>query len=94
MDFKKLNQDRPYPIPQVEELIDCLERAKYITALDLTKGYWQVPVEEGSQKNTAFITPFGKYEFTTMPFGLMGSPSTFQRLIDIESKKTNLQLPG
>ena len=85
VDFRRLNhvtKADPYPIPRVEELIDRLGNAKYITALDLTKGYWQVPVEKESQKKTAFITPFGKYEFTTMPFGLMGAPSTFQRLMD------------
>ena len=85
VDFRRLNhvtKADPYPIPRVEELIDRLRNAKCITALDLTKGYWQVPVEKESQKKTAFITPFGKYEFTTMPFGLMGAPSTFQRLMD------------
>ena len=69
VDFRKLNhvtKADPYPIPRVEELIDRLGRA---SALDLTKGYWQVPVAEDSQHKTAFITPFGKYQFTTMPDG-------------------------
>ena len=48
-----------YPIPRVEELIDHLGKAKFITALDLTKGYWQVPMESSNRKKTAFITPFG-----------------------------------
>lgn len=85
VDFRKLNQVTkadPYPIPRVEERIDRLGRARYISALDLTKGYWQVPVAEDSQHKTTFITPFGKYQFTTMPFGLMGAPSTFQRLMN------------
>ena len=85
VDFRKLNQvtrEDPYPIPRIEELIDRVGNAKFISALDLTKGYWQVPVDKESQPKTAFVTPFGKYEFTTMPFGLMGAPATFQRLMD------------
>ena len=34
----------PYPIPRVDDLLDRLRQVKYISTLDLTKGYWQVPV--------------------------------------------------
>ena len=86
MDYRKLNiitRADPYPIPRVEDLIDDIGRTKYITALDLTKGYWQVPVAKSSQDKTAFITPWGKYQFRIMPFGLVAAPSTFQRLMDM-----------
>ena len=85
VDFRRLNKVTkadPYSIPRVDELIDRIGQAQYITALDLTKGFWQVPVAKESQAKTALVTPFGKYEFTTMPFGLVGAPSTFQRLMD------------
>ena len=85
IDFRKLNKvtvPDPFPMPRIEELIDQLATAKFITTLDLTKGYWQVPVHPASQEKTAFVTPFGKYHFTKMPFGLMGAPSTFQRLMN------------
>ena len=85
IDYRKLNlvtQADPYPIPRIEELIDGIGDAKWTTALDLTKGYWQVPMEKSSQEKTAFVTPWGKYELTTMPFGLVAAPSTFQRLMD------------
>ena len=63
-------------------MIDNVGGSRWITAIDLTKGYWQVPMEKMSQPKTAFVTSWGKYEFTTMPFGLVASPSTFQQLMD------------
>ena len=69
-------------MPRVDELIDRLGNAKFITTLDLTRGYWQVPMEEASRPMTAFTTPFGLYQFQMMPFGLSGAPATFQRLMD------------
>ena len=85
VDYRKLNlitRANPYPIPRVD-LIDDIGREKSITALDLTKGYWQVPVAKSSQDKTAFLTPWGKYQFRTIPFGLVAAPSTFQRLMDM-----------
>ncbi len=71
-----------YPMPRVDDLIDQLGNTAYITTLDLTRGYWQVPVEEKSRPMTTFVTPFGFYQFKMMPFGLSGAPATFQRLMD------------
>ena len=65
-----------YPMPRIDELIDRLGGAKFITTLDLTRGYWQVPVAPISRARTAFTTPFGLYQFTVMPFGLHGAPAT------------------
>ena len=50
--------------------------------LDLSKGYWQLPMAEESIEKTAFMTEDGKYHFTRMPFGLKGAPSNFQRYIN------------
>ena len=85
IDYRKLNLvtvSDPYPIPRIEDMIDNVGGSRWITAIDLTKGYWQVPMEKTSQPKTAFFTPWGKYEFTTMPFGLVAAPLTFQRLMD------------
>ena len=83
INYRKLNLvtvSDPYHIPRIEDMIDNMGRSRWITAIDLTKGYWQVPMEKTSQPKTAFVTPWGKYEFTTMPFGLVAAPSTFQQL--------------
>src|SRR5256885_3467069 len=48
----------------------------------MASGYWQIPIESQDQEKTAFITRFGTYEFTVMPFSLCNAPATFQRLMD------------
>ncbi|CAM4589834.1 unnamed protein product [Lepidochelys kempii] len=71
-----------YPMPRIDELLDWLGEACYITTLDLTKGYWQIPLDPRSKEKTAFATPSGLYHFTQMPFSLHGALATFQHLMD------------
>lgn len=85
LDFRKLNavsKFDAYPMPRIDELVERIGQAKYITTLDLCKGYWQVPLAQESREYTAFRTPLGLFHFTTMPFGLHGAPATFQQLMD------------
>ncbi len=71
-----------YPMPRVDELFDRLGAARFYLTLDLTKGYWQIPLSPLSKEKTAFTTPFGLHQFVTLPFGFFGAPATFQRLMD------------
>ncbi|KAL1251467.1 hypothetical protein QQF64_019263 [Cirrhinus molitorella] len=85
-DFRRLNEISEfdgYPMPRVDELLDRLGRARYISTLDLTKGYWQVPLTKEAKPKTAFSTPSGHWQYRTLPFGLHGAPATFQRMMDI-----------
>ena len=85
VDYRKYNGitiGDPYPLPHIEELINGIGTSRFIAALDLTKEYYQVRVSPEPKEETAFITPYGKYQFTTMPFGLLSAPSTFQRLME------------
>ncbi|XP_047219374.1 uncharacterized protein LOC124867136 [Girardinichthys multiradiatus] len=85
IDFRYLNslsQFDPYPMPRVDDLLERVEGAKFITTLDLSKGYWQVALAPEARKLTAFRTPFGMYHFKVMPFGLQGAPASFQRLMN------------
>ncbi len=85
VDYRRLNRLTtvdPFPMPRIDDMLDGLASAQYISTLDLTKGYWQVPVAPESKAKTAFVTQFGKYHFNVMPFGLMGAPAVFQRLMN------------
>lgn len=85
IDFRKLNAQSKfdaYPMPRIDDLLENIGRAQFITTLDLCKGYWQVPLNPESRPYTAFRTPLGLYQFTVLPFGLHGAPATFQRLMD------------
>jgi hypothetical protein len=85
VNYKKLNKVtrfNAYPMPKIEDILDRLGKAKFITTLDLCKGYWQVPMGTSSIPKTAFVTPFGLFECTRMPFGPTGSAATFQNLVD------------
>ena len=82
-DFRRLNEVSEfdaYPMPKVDELIE--PGTRYLTTLDLTKGYWQVPLTRTAREKTAFATPGGLYQYTVLPFGVHGAPATFQRMMD------------
>ena len=83
-DFRKVNtitKTDSYPIPRVEDCIDKIGRAEYVSKFDLLKGYWQVPLTPRAKEITAFVTPTGFYQYRVMPFGLKNAPATFQQMI-------------
>ncbi|CAM5108865.1 unnamed protein product [Eretmochelys imbricata] len=71
-----------YPMPRTDELLEKLGHAQFISTLDLTKGYWQVLLDEPAKERSAFITHAGMFEFNVLPFGLRNAPATFQKLVD------------
>ena len=85
VDYKSLNSvscDDAYPMPKIDDLIDHLGGAKFIMTLDLTRGYWHVPVSDADSEKTSFATPFRLYQFRVMTFGFKGTPTTFQRMMN------------
>ena len=85
IDFRAVNavtEPDPYLMPLIEEILDSLASAQFISKLDLTKGFHQIPVRPEDCPKTAFCTDWGKFEFCFMPFGLRNGPAVFQRLMD------------
>jgi len=85
-DYRKVNavtQSGRFPIPRIEDCIDQIGQAKFITKIDLLKGCWQVPLTERAKPISAFVVADGLYECEVMPFGMKNASSTFQRLMNI-----------
>lgn len=83
-DFRKVNAvtiPDAFPLPRIEDCIDNLGAAQYITKLDLLKGYWQVPLTKRASEISAFVTPDVFLQYKRMAFGLRNAPATFQRLM-------------
>ena len=70
-----------HPLPNIDQLYTQLCGAKVFSTLDLRSGYYHIKLGKGSCAKTAFVTPFGKYEFNMVPFGLAQAPAYFQALI-------------
>ena len=71
-----------YPLPQIDDLLDKLRDARFLSAIDLASGYHQVRLAPGAGPKTAFVTHYGLYEYTVLPLGLCNAPSTFQCLMN------------
>lgn len=84
-DYRKLNaitKPDAFPLPRMEDCVDQVGTASFVSKLDLLKGYWQVPLTPRAQEITLFITPSGLYSYSVMSFGLRNAPATFQRLMN------------
>ena len=68
-------------MPLPDDIFANLEGDKYFSKLDLTKGYWQIPLREEDKEKTAFSTPEGHFQFKKMPFGLVNATATFNRMM-------------
>ena len=84
-DYQRLNTvtmpDR-YSIPLIADLTARLHVRRVFGKVDLVKGYHQIPVAEEDIPKTAITTPFGKFKYLRMPFGLKNAGQTFQRMMD------------
>ena len=84
IDYRKLNSVTVFdsePIPDVEAIFAKLTHSKYFTKIDLSKGYWQIALDEESKEKTAFSAPNGLYQWTVLPFGTVIAGAVFSRMM-------------
>uniref|UniRef100_A0A3B1J3T9 Gypsy retrotransposon integrase-like protein 1 n=1 Tax=Astyanax mexicanus TaxID=7994 RepID=A0A3B1J3T9_ASTMX len=84
-DYRKVNAvtvPDSFPLPRMDDCIDNIGAAQFVTKLDLLKGYWQVPLSPEASDISAFVTPDHFLQYTVMAFGFKNAPATLQRLIN------------
>ncbi|UYV69954.1 K02A2.6-like [Cordylochernes scorpioides] len=86
VDLSRLNehvQRERHPMPVVEHMLGQLGEARFFSKLDANSGFHQIPLSPDCQHLTTFITPFGRYKFCRMPFGISLAPEYFLRVMSI-----------
>ena len=86
IDYQQLNKvtkDVACPIPRTQDCLNVMTGATMFSTMDITLAYNQVPVAEKDIPKTAFVTKYGLYEFTKMPFGLSTAPQTYECLMEL-----------
>ena len=82
VDVTKLNESvrrERHPLPAVDQILAQLAQARIFTKLDANSGFWQIPLDPSSSLLKTFITPFVRYCFHRLPFGISSAPEHFQR---------------
>ena len=88
-DLNKAIQRPKYQMPTLEEILPKLSKAKVFTTLDTKDGFYQIGLDEESSKKTTFWTPFGRYRYLRMPFGISVAPEEFK--CKLQEKLTGLE---
>ena len=70
-----------FPMQTVEDVIIRMPNAKVFSVLDPNHGFWQVKLAKDSSKLATFNTPFGRYSYTRLPFGIASAPEVFQNVM-------------
>ena len=86
VDLTKLNQSvcrERHPLPVVEQTLAQLTGSQVFSKLDTNSGFWQIPLSAESSLLTTFLTPFGRYCFHRLPFGITSAPEHFQRRMSV-----------
>ncbi len=86
VDYRRLNAvtiKDSHPLPRVDDTLDRLSGAQMFSTIDLTAGYWQIPLNPADKEKTAFSTGAGLYQFRMMPMGISNAPPSFQRLMEL-----------
>jgi len=86
IDYRRVNsitKKAIYPLPRIDTCLGALQGSTWFSTLDLRSGYWHVRQDPIDADKTAFVTRRGCFRFRVLSFGLTGTPSLFQRLMDM-----------
>ncbi|KAL9977016.1 hypothetical protein ACROYT_G014376 [Oculina patagonica] len=81
-DLNKIIRREHYYSRTIDEILPSLHGKNYFSVVDTTKGYWHVELDHESSFLCTFNTPFGRYRFKRLPFGIVVSQDIFQRMLD------------
>ena len=76
--LNKVVQRKTHPMGSVNESLAMLGESRVFTKLDANSGFWQIPLDERSKLLTTFVTPFGRFYFNRLLFGISFAPEIFQ----------------
>ena len=82
VDLKMLNESvlrEIHPLPKVDETLALLSGATCFSKLDANSRFWQIPLSDDSHLLTTFLTPYGRFCFNKLPFGVSCAPELFQK---------------
>ena len=85
IDYRRINAvtvKDSYPLPRIDDSLDCLGKSKIFSSLDLVSGYWQIEMDKEARERAAFVTRGGLWEPQRLAFGLVNAPGTFERLME------------
>ncbi len=85
LDYRALNQVTHkirYPLPRIDDLLDAARGAEIFSTLDLASGYYQLKLDPKDSHKTAFVTPYGQFEWKVLPMGLSNAPSAFMKTMN------------
>ena len=80
-DLNKAIQREHFPLKPIEEMIADMPQTKVISNIDAKSSFWQLKLTEESSKLCTFNTPFGRYRFKKLPFGMVSAPEVFQKAV-------------
>lgn len=96
LDSRKLNsvtKRDAYNLPYISEIFDNLRDARFLSSIDLSKAFWQIPIAVEDRDKTAFYVPGrGSFRFKRTAFGLTNAPATQQRLVDLLFREFDLKV--
>ncbi len=85
VDYRKLNANTIrdlWPLKNLHAILERLSEGRVFTVVDLRQGFFHLPIAEEDKAKTAFITPSGLYEMNRANYGMINTPSNFQRIMD------------